>query len=133
MSEPAETRTVSITIRRDWREVYDFACVPENAPRWASGLATTIRREGDHWIGEGPDGRVAVRFSPRNDYGVLDHHVTPGSGVDMYIPMRVIANGSGAEVSLTLFRAPGASDALFARDQEWVARDLEALRTLLET
>ncbi len=35
-----EARTVSITIRRDWREVYDFAQRPENFPRWASGAAT---------------------------------------------------------------------------------------------
>jgi hypothetical protein len=34
---------------------------------------------------------------------------------------------------LTLFRLPDMSDADFARDAEWVARDLAALKVLLES
>jgi hypothetical protein len=44
--------------------------------------------------------------------------------------MRIIRNGDGAEVQLTLFRQPDMSDAAFAADAQWVTRDLQALRAL---
>jgi hypothetical protein len=46
--------------------------------------------------------------------------------------MRVIANGTGSEVLLTLFRLPDMTVEAFARDAEWVERDLKALKELLE-
>ena len=133
MAATLEARTVSIAIGRDWREVYDFVHRPENLPRWASGAAKSLRRNGDDWIAEAPEGRVRIRFTERNDFGVLDHHVIPATGAEIYIPVRVIANEAGAEVMLTLFRLPEMSDAIFARDAEWVARDLAALKALLES
>jgi len=55
-----------------------------------------------------------------------------GDGSVIYVPLRVISNGDGAEVLLTLFRQPGMSDAKFAADAEWIGRDLRALKTLIE-
>ena len=48
------------------------------------------------------------------------------------VPMRVVANGEGAEVLLTIFRQPGMSDEKFGEDTQWVRRDLEALKAILE-
>lgn len=127
-----EARTVSVTIDRPWREVYDFASIPLNFQRWASGLGGSLKKTGDEWSAQGPDGPVRIRFSDRNDFGVLDHWVTPESGDEIYIPLRVIANGTGAEVSLTLFRAQGRTDEEMAADADWVRRDLDALKALLE-
>ena len=76
---------------------------------------------------------VKVRFVERNAYGVLDHYVkrsTPGH--EVYMPMRVFPNGEGAEVLLTVFRQPGTTEEKFAEDTQWVRRDLEALKQLLE-
>jgi hypothetical protein len=72
-----------------------------------------------------------VRFVERNKYGVLDHYVTLRSR-EVYVPMRVFANGQGAEVLLTVFRQPGMSEQKFVEDTQWVRRDLEALKELLE-
>jgi hypothetical protein len=47
--------------------------------------------------------------------------------------VRVVPNGSGSEVIFTLFRQAGMTDAIFARDAEWVAKDLAALKALLES
>ncbi len=47
--------------------------------------------------------------------------------------LRVIENGDGAEVMLTLFRQPGMSDEDFARDAKWITRDLRALRDYAKT
>jgi hypothetical protein len=132
MPDTLETRTISVSILRDWRAVYDFAQRPENFARWASGAAKSLRREGGEWVADGPDGRAVLRFAPRNDFGVLDHTVTLASGAEIHMPVRVVANGSGCEVMFTLFRQAGMTDAVFARDAEWVATDLAALKALLE-
>jgi len=133
MADTLESRTVSVSIRRDWQAVYAFAHRPENFARWASGAARSLRQEGDEWVADGPDGRAVLRFAPRNEFGVLDHAVILASGATIYVPLRVVQNGGGCEVMLTLFRQPGMTDAVFARDADWVAKDLAALKALLES
>jgi hypothetical protein len=43
-----------------------------------------------------------------------------------------VAKGGGCELVLTLFRQPGMSDERFAADAQWVMRDLDAAKRLLE-
>jgi hypothetical protein len=61
----------------------------------------------------------------------MDHYVDVGIGPEIYIPLRIIPNGDGAEVLLTLFRQPGMSDAKFEGDAKWVERDLLSLKALV--
>jgi hypothetical protein len=75
---------------------------------------------------------MKIRFAERNDYGVLDHFVTPAPGMEIYVPMRVLPNGSGSEVVFTLFRMPEMSEEEFARDAGMVERDLRVLKSVLE-
>ncbi len=127
-----EALTLGISIGRPWQQVYDAIWRPEDFPRWASGLSTSsLEKDGDGWRAAGPEGTVRIRFTDHNPFGVMDHYVDTGDGPEVYVPMRVIANGDGAEVLLTLFRQPGMSDAKLAADAEWVRRDLRALRALL--
>ncbi|HJV43321.1 SRPBCC family protein [Caulobacter sp.] len=129
-----ESRHISIRIHKPAAEVYAFAKDPESFPKWAAGLAAGLTRDGDRWIAHGPGGDVKVRFSPENPYGVLDHWVTLADGTELFIPLRVVANGEGAEVGLTLYRPPSMyDDAAFDRDAAAVARDLAKLKALLET
>ena len=127
-----KTRMVSIGIDRSWQEVYAFASVPENFPRWASGLGKSFVQVDGEWTGEGPEGPIKIRFTDPNPYGILDHHVLVAPGTELYIPARVIANGAGAEVTFTVFQREGVSDEEFDADAEWVAGDLAALKKLLE-
>ncbi len=83
-------------------------------------------------MSETPDGPMIVRFSERNAFGVLDHWVSPPSGVQIYIPLRVVKNGSGCELVFTLFRGPDMDQAGFEADAQWVMRDLKAAKQLLE-
>jgi hypothetical protein len=132
MSGPAQAQIVSVHIARNWREVYAFASPPAAFPRWASGLGKPLRHEGARWVFEGSEGTVTVRFCECNDYGVLDHYVLLPDGNEIYIPLRVIANAQGSDVQLTLFRVPGMTDEKFAADAQWVERDLNKLKALLE-
>ena len=133
MSTTNQAHNISISIERGLDEVYEFISRPENFPRWATGLATALEPEGDHWVAQSPDGPIEVRFSPRNEFGVLDHHLTMPNGIEVKVPMRVVANGSGSEVIFTLFRTPEMSDEILARDIEWVTTDLSVLKGLLES
>ncbi len=74
-----------------------------------------------------------VAFVPRNELGVLDHHVTLPSGETVYNPVRVIADGEGSEVVFTLRRQRDASDADFQRDADCVAGDPARLKEVLES
>ena len=124
-------RTFSVSIPRDWRDLYEEFWRPEDFPRWASGLAEAgLHRDGDEWIATGPDGAIRIRFTAHNDLGVMDHWVDIGSGAPIHIPLRIVANGDGAEVMLTLYRQPAMTDERFANDIKWINRDLQALKAL---
>lgn len=123
------SRTYSISIDRDWKLLYEAIWRPEIFPKWASGLTESdLRPDGADWLADGAEGPVRVRFTPRNDFGVMDHFIETSGGQQVHIPLRVIQNGDGAEVMLTLFRQPDMTDETFARDAKWIARDLRALR-----
>jgi hypothetical protein len=128
------TQNISVSIAQPVSEVYAFLSEPQNFSKWASGLRHSFRQVGGmEWLAETPIGPMKVRFSPPNSYGVLDHYVVPEAGMVMYNPMRVFANGGGCEVVFTLFQRPGMSDDDFARDADWVRRDLVTLKALLES
>lgn len=129
---PAESKTISISIQRSPQDVYDFMSQPASFARWASGLGKPLGNEGTVWRFEGENGPVVVRFTERNAYGVLDHAVELPDGTEVHVPMRTVANGAGTEVLFTLFRVPGMSDEKFAADAQWVSRDLNTLKALLE-
>ena len=128
----AEGRVVSIAIQRRWEDVYAFASDPERMAQWARGLGETLRKEGEDWVAQTPLGPARVRFTAPNPFGVLDHEVTLPDGTVVSVPLRVVANGAGCDVQLTLFRMPGMSDEAFERDHRAVRRDLAALKALME-
>jgi hypothetical protein len=126
-------RTYSVSIKRDWRELYEQIWRPEFFPKWASGLSDSGLRPGDGaWLADSPGGPIHVRFTERNDHGVMDHFVKPGDGSEIYIPLRIVENGGGSEIMLTLFRQPDMTDEKFSADAKWVIRDLRKLKELAE-
>ncbi|HKK06930.1 MAG TPA: SRPBCC family protein [Gammaproteobacteria bacterium] len=129
-----DVRHLSIYIARRPSEVYEFASDGRNLPLWAAGLASSeVTREDDAWVAVAPFGKVKVRFSEKNEFGVMDHDVELESGVIVHNPMRVVSNGDGSEFIFTLFRQPGMSDEQFAADGLAVEKDLASLKELLES
>ncbi|WP_420381311.1 polyketide cyclase [Novosphingobium sp.] len=126
-------RSFSISIRHDWRALYERIWRPEFFPKWAAGLADGELRQGDDgsWLADGADGPVGIRFTPHNPFGVMDHWVDAGPA-RVHVPLRVVENGDGAEVILTLYRQPGMDEERFSADIKLVNRDLKALKNLIE-
>ena len=128
--KPAQTLSVNIDCPPG--KVYEFVVTPENLPRWAGGLCQSASLTPAGWMVQTPQGEMQIRFAERNAFGVLDHYVTPATGVEICVPMRVLPNAGGSTLVFTLFRQPGMSDADYARDRQLVEQDLNALKELLE-
>ena len=131
-SATPDVHVLCVTIARAADAVYKFLAEPRNFPRWASGLSDGLAPDGEWWSADGPAGPIRVRFSPRNDYGVADHEVRLDSGETVRVPLRVVPHGEGSLVMFTLFRQPAHTDASFEADRQWVERDLQRLRALLQ-
>ena len=128
----SESRHVTERVNRPAGVVYAYASDPANLPRWAPGLGSSVTEVDGQWFVDTTEGRVHFAFAPRNDLGVLDHYLTLKSGEIIYVPMRVIADGSGSEVVFTLRRRPGMTDEEFEADGTAVAADLARLKRALE-
>jgi hypothetical protein len=128
-----KSRSLSISIDRDPRTVYEFVSNLENLPKWASKAFQSIKYVEGEWIAETPQGSAKVSLTHRNDFGVLDHHVSLSSlGVEVYIPMRVVQNGVGSEVIFTLFHTTHMTEEQFAQDMRMVEQDLKNLKNIIE-
>ncbi len=132
MSTMYQVLHISVSINRPPNDVYAFVSNPENLPKWATGLGGSIKNVLGEWIADAPMGQVKVKFADENQFGIVDHEIVLESGIKVYNPMRVIANGEGSEVFFTLIRQPEMSDEKFAQDAKWVEKDLEILKGLLE-
>jgi hypothetical protein len=130
--QTVESRTITVRIDRPFNTVFEFLADPANWNRWAFGLGKNIRQSKDGWIADSAGGIARIRFTPRNNFGVVDHTVIRSSGRRVYVPMRLIVNGSGCELLFTLFREPAMSDMQFDSDAEFVQHDLDRLKRLME-
>lgn len=127
-----ESRTLSISIKRRPEEVYEYLVGPANFPKW-SVFIKEIRKEGSEWIATTPEGTVRIRFTPRNEFRILDHYVTISPQLQVYVPMRVLADPENdSEVIFTVFRLPGMSDEQYNNDIGMVLTDLAGLKHVLE-
>ncbi len=127
-----ESRTISISINRRPAEVYEYLADPANFPKW-SVFIKEIRKEGSEWIATTPESTVRIRFTPRNEFRILDHYVTVSPQIQVYVPMRVLANPENdSEVIFTVFRLPGMSEEQYKDDIEMVLADLTGLKRVLE-
>jgi hypothetical protein len=127
-----KSKTMNTSIKTDPITVYDFILNLENLPRWASSTFPSIKEVSGEWVVDTPHGQNKVMLAERNNFGILDHHVRLTSGVEVYVPMRVVKNGNGSEVMLTVFQTPEMTDEGFTKDIEKVEKDLNHLKTILE-
>ena len=127
-----ESWTLSVRIDQPFARVYEFMVDPANWNKWAFGLGKSLRQSGGGWIADSDGGTLKVRFTARNQYGVLDHTVIRPSGAPIYLPMRLITNGDGCELLFTLFRESGITDERYNADANFVQSDLNRLKELLE-
>ena len=127
-----KSSTISISVERDPKTVYEFVSSLENLPRWAASTFPSIKEINGEWMIDTPQGQNKVKLAERNDFGILDHYVKLPSGVEVYVPMRVVKNGDGSEVMLTVFQTTEMTNEVYAEDLQIVKKDLNQLKTVIE-
>jgi hypothetical protein len=136
--QPAPTRCLikSVTIDRPAADVHAFLAEVTNWPRWAivNILSVGPSPHPGWWSIETPQGAAEIRLRADAATGTVDHDFRdPDDPEDVAaVPARVVANGRGAHVSLTIFQPPGMEDADFDEAMAPVDRELATLRELLE-
>jgi uncharacterized protein YndB with AHSA1/START domain len=126
--------TITVSIQHPHRQVYEFLVEPLNLPTWTVAIERIEHRRDNDWAIETPEGVVVLRYQPRNEFGVLDYWVLPpGDPTGYFVPMRVIANGDGADVIFTHYQRPGQTEEQWTSEGEWIRADLETLKALLES
>lgn len=126
------SKTLNISIKSDPKTVYEFISNLENLPKWAPSTFPSIKEVNGEWLVDTPHGKNKVMLTEKNNFGILDHSVNLVSGVEVYVPMRVLKNGTGSEVLLTIFQTPEMTDEAFIQDIKMVERDLNHLKTIIE-
>jgi hypothetical protein len=129
------TQTLSITVLRPADDVYAFLSVPANFTIWAEGFGAQLEQTDTPgtWRFKMANGKNATAvFTSPNPFRIVDHYVYPGNGQEVFVPLRVVANGEGSEVLFTLFRQPEMTDEMLAADKAAVLKDLANLKKVLE-
>lgn len=131
-----KSRVMTVPFNRSYEEVYGFLSKPENFVLWGGAVPDTRmdHLSGTDYLVDLPRGRLVMRFSPRNDYGVLDYEVFPqGMTNGPVTPVRLHANGEGCEMVFTWFQRIGVSDEQFESDAEWAHSDLLRMKAYIES
>jgi uncharacterized protein YndB with AHSA1/START domain len=130
-----KAQTLTVHIARPVAEVYEFLSDPANLGRW------TFARNGRHepragllvWSFDGSEGRrVELHFTRPNPFFVLDYKLAQNGEISHAGYARLIPAGDGTVLTHTAVQQPGASDAQFDSEAEWVMADLMVLKTLME-
>lgn len=128
------SETLSLSIDCPHHDVYDFLIEPRNVPNWGANPGDAIRHVGGNdWVTDTPQGPLTLRLPARNRFGVLDRCVLRPGDEPVVTPMRVVANGDGAELTCTLRQGLGMSSTQFACEMERVRADLLTLKSVLES
>lgn len=131
---PFSAGHVTVSIDRNANEVYAFLSNAENFVKWAPGFCLAIKPGADKntWVIDTVAGPGSVRFVEKNPFLIMDHYVHVEPNTDVYMPMRVLVNGEGCEVMITVFRMPGVTDEEYALDKATVLQDLHNLKRMME-
>lgn len=133
MSSVMQTRIISVSIDAKPERVYAYCSDPRHLPEWIPSFAAGVDQKDGAWVVHmRAGGDASFRFADRNTFGVLDNYITLPDGTPIYNPLRVVANAHGSEVTFTLFRLPGVTDAALAEDVKMVEGDLAQLKKILE-
>lgn len=121
------SRTISITVTKSTGEAFDaiIGMPPRIMPDAQMG------RDG-WWSFTGPFGRARLRFDGDRDLGILDHTYVD-DGVSWDIPMRVVPSGDCSEVTITLNKPDGLTDAQFDERAAEVGQILVRMKEIIES
>lgn len=133
--EDAPVRVVhmSMTIDRPVPQVHSFLANVANWPKWAViNVLSVGPADSEGWSEiETAQGRGEIRIYADATTGLVDHDFRDGDDI-FRVPARVVANGRGAEFTMTLLQPDGLADEDFDRELTLLETELATLKVLLE-
>lgn len=127
-----QTQTLTVTIDAPVWEVVDDLADPANHAQWATEFFAGPARPHDAGVVEVSvpmmGGPVLMRVDADRSRGLVDLYLAPvGAPFGDPIPVRVVPNGTGADVLWTLSRPEQVPDSAWAAGLDAMERELEAL------
>jgi RNA recognition motif-containing protein len=132
MKSTYRSKTLALTVACDATTVFNFVANPENLARWNRAFCRSLQRDGDGWRMETARGRVSLRFLRDDRAGILDQVISWPDGLEQLVPLRVIPNGAGSEVLMTVQQIPGLPDSDFQKQLSRADQGLRDLKRSLE-
>ena len=113
--------------------MHSFLADVENWPKWAViNVLSVGPADSEGWSEiETAQGRGEIRIYAGATTGLVDHDFRDGDDV-FRVPARVVANGRGAEFTMTLLQPDGLADEDFDRELTLVETELATLKHMLE-
>ena len=130
-----KSRDITTPLHRRYADVYGFLAEPTNFALWGGTEPDTEMKHlgGSDYLVVLPSGRRVMRFTPLNDFGVLDYQVfMEGETNGPVTPVRIHPNQDGSEIVFTWFQRPGVSDEQFESEAEWAYSDLLRMKAYIE-
>lgn len=130
-----KSRVFTIPMHRKYAEVYGFLSEPANFVLWGGAVPGTDMRHltGTDYVVSLPRGQRVMRFTPFNEFGVLDYEVfMEGESKGPVTPVRIHPNQEGCEIVFTWFQRAGVSDEQFESEAEWAYSDLLRMKAYIE-
>jgi hypothetical protein len=127
------SHTINLDIARTADDVYDYLAEPLNFPSWAAVTGPMEQVGPLEWKTETAFGPRFIRFSPRNEWNILDHAVFAMGEEPVVLPMWVVPNAGGCVLIFVFYRRDAMTDDQYRSALEWIRTDFLTLRSLLES
>lgn len=120
-----------VDINATFEKVFAFMSEPMNWPRYAIVNMRSVTPGQDGWyntvtkFGEGQ-----LKVFPMKEHGIFDH-TWKDAQASWTVPARVVKNGSGATVLMTLFQPPVMTDAQFDAAMKDMDIEMNELKGIL--
>ena len=128
--------TIVVAIQRDYDKAYALLADPRNYPRWSpvpDALFQPIDNDRRNWLVDLPRGRRVLRFTPLNDFGVLDYSVYLEDGTyETTSSVRLVPNEDGCVLVVSFFKRDELSDEEFESEVRWAENDFKAIASAIE-
>lgn len=132
MKKLLRSDTRSIYIDCDAHKVFKFTSNLENLPKWGSSVCKTVKKTDSGYMCESPMGEKKIRTVTDGKLGVIDQYLSLSRSDELMMPIRVIPNGSGAEVLCTMFQHSDLSDEKYEEQLSSMQMELDRLKDLME-
>ncbi len=125
--------TISVTIKRSPKEVYDYISNLANWPQFSDFAANFERVTDNEYIAHTSQGDIRVKALFDRERLLLDNQVILPDGNTDIIPYRVVPNKDGAELMMTNFKPAVSTKAEYEEQLEWMDVELKRAKEILES